>query len=80
MTVAKALPRFKEHALAGGGLRFEGGASLPTYFTGACLYIFPNEFRARRVPKHPPEVRARVQGRGGTVRDFRFPPGGRSRR
>jgi DNA-directed RNA polymerase specialized sigma24 family protein len=49
MTVAKALPRFKEHALVGGGWRFEGGASLPTYFMGACLYVFPNEFRARRV-------------------------------
>jgi hypothetical protein len=49
MTVALALPRFREHALVGGGWRFEGGASLPTYFMGACLYIFPNEFRKRRV-------------------------------
>jgi len=49
MTVAKALLRFKDHALVGGGWRFEGGASLPTYFMGACLYGFPNEFRARRV-------------------------------
>jgi DNA-directed RNA polymerase specialized sigma24 family protein len=49
MTVALALPRFKEHALVGGGWRFDGGASLSTYFMGSCLYIFPNEFRKRRV-------------------------------
>lgn len=49
MTVALALPRFRKHALVGGGWRLEGGASLPTYFMGACLYVFPNEFRKRRV-------------------------------
>lgn len=48
MTVALALPRFRQHALIEGGWRYEGGASLPTYFMGACLYIFPNEFRKRR--------------------------------
>lgn len=48
MTVARALSRFKEHALVGGGWQSDGGASLPTYFMGACLYVFPNEFRARR--------------------------------
>jgi hypothetical protein len=49
MTVALALPRFRKHALVGGGWRLDGGASLPTYFMGACLYVFPNEFRKRRV-------------------------------
>ncbi len=49
MTVALALPRFKEQALIGGGWRYDGGASLATYFMGACLYVFPNEFRKRRV-------------------------------
>jgi hypothetical protein len=49
MTVAVALPRFRERALRGGGWRYEGGASLPTYFMGACLYVFPNEFRRIRV-------------------------------
>lgn len=49
MTVALALPRFREHALIGGGWRYEGGAGLPTYFMGSCLYVFPNEFRKRRV-------------------------------
>ena len=49
MTVALALPRFREHALVGGRWRYEGGAGLPTYFMGSCLYVFPNEFRKRRV-------------------------------
>lgn len=49
MTVAVALPRFREYALVRGGWRYEGGASLPTYFMGCCLYVFPNEFRKRRV-------------------------------
>ena len=49
MTVALALARFREQALAGGGWRPEGGANLATYFMGACLYVFPNEFRKRRV-------------------------------
>lgn len=48
MTVAVALPRFRERALIGGGWQYEGGAALPTYFMGACLYVFPNEFRRRR--------------------------------
>jgi RNA polymerase sigma factor (sigma-70 family) len=43
MTVAAALPRFQL-----GGWRAEGGASLTTYFMGACLYVFPNEFRKWR--------------------------------
>jgi len=51
MTVAMTLSRFKEQALVKGGWRFEGGASLPTYFMGACLYTFPNQFRARRVQR-----------------------------
>jgi hypothetical protein len=49
MTVAVALPRFRERALIGSGWRYDGGATLPTYFMGACLYVFPNEFRKRRV-------------------------------
>ena len=48
MTVALALLRFRKQALVGGGWRFEGGASLSTYFMGACLYVFPNEVRKRR--------------------------------
>ncbi len=35
MTVALALPRFRELALVRGGWRYEGGASLATYFMGA---------------------------------------------
>ncbi|MFE7515205.1 RNA polymerase sigma factor [Streptomyces sp. NPDC057540] len=45
MTVALALPRFRQRALVEGGWTFEGGASIRTYFMGACLFCFPNEFR-----------------------------------
>ncbi|ALV30834.1 hypothetical protein [Streptomyces sp. CdTB01] len=48
MTVARALPRFRQKALVEGGWSFEGGASITTYFMGACLYSFPNEFRRHR--------------------------------
>lgn len=49
MTVACALPRFRQRALIDGGWTYEGGASITTYFMGACLYDFPNEFRRYRV-------------------------------
>ncbi|MEV0192365.1 hypothetical protein AB0I39_28015 [Kitasatospora purpeofusca] len=45
MTIACALPRFRERAFVEGGWRFDGGASITTYFMGACTYDFPNEFR-----------------------------------
>ncbi|MFD8085354.1 hypothetical protein ACFV4F_27060 [Kitasatospora sp. NPDC059722] len=48
MTIACALPRFREQAFVEGGWRFEGGASITTYFMGACAYDFPNEFRRWR--------------------------------
>jgi hypothetical protein len=51
MVVAVALPAFREHALVGGGWREDGGASLTTYFLGACLTAFPNEFRKYRSEK-----------------------------
>lgn len=44
-TVARALISFRDNALIGGGWRHEGGASLTTYFIGACIYEFPNVFR-----------------------------------
>jgi DNA-directed RNA polymerase specialized sigma24 family protein len=51
MTVAIALPRFRQKALIEGGWQPEGGASLATYFMGACMYVFPNEFRKHRVQR-----------------------------
>ncbi|MEU4584463.1 hypothetical protein AB0F92_20570 [Kitasatospora aureofaciens] len=45
MTIARALPRFRQQAFVEGGWRFDGGASITTYFMGACAYDFPNEFR-----------------------------------
>ncbi|MFF3456988.1 hypothetical protein ACFYXH_22165 [Streptomyces sp. NPDC002730] len=48
MTVACALPRFRQRAFVEGGWQIEGGASITTYFMGACAYDFPNEFRRHR--------------------------------
>ncbi|MFD8290588.1 hypothetical protein [Streptomyces lavendulae] len=51
MTIARALPRFRLRALVEGGWTVDGGASLTTYFMGACLYDFPNEFRRHRAAR-----------------------------
>jgi hypothetical protein len=51
MTVAVALPQFREQALVGGGWRYDRGASLTTYFMGSCLNVFPNEFRKWRAQR-----------------------------
>ncbi|WP_189110278.1 hypothetical protein [Streptomyces camponoticapitis] len=48
MTVALAMPRFRRRAFLEGGWTFQGGAGITTYFMGACLYDFPNEFRRHR--------------------------------
>lgn len=48
MTIARALPRFRQQALVDKGWTPEGGASITTYFMGACAYDFPNEFRRHR--------------------------------
>jgi hypothetical protein len=45
MTIASALPRFRQRAFVEGGWTPAGGASITTYFIGACAYDFPNEFR-----------------------------------
>ncbi|MET7566912.1 hypothetical protein ABZT04_00165 [Streptomyces sp. NPDC005492] len=49
MTVARALPVFRQRALVAAGWRTDGGASIATYFMGACAYEFPNEYRRHRV-------------------------------
>lgn len=48
LTVARALPRFRQTALIEGGWTYAGGAGLTSYFMGACLGAFPNEFRRHR--------------------------------
>lgn len=48
LTVAKALPSFRQRALIGGGWSAVGGASLTTYFMGACAYTLPGVFRGYR--------------------------------
>lgn len=45
-TVARALRLFERLALREGIWAATRGASLTTYFTGACLRVFPNVFRA----------------------------------
>lgn len=50
-TVAKALPSFRERALLGGGWQPARGASVTTYFMGACAYSFPNEFRRQQAQR-----------------------------
>jgi hypothetical protein len=44
-TAARALDFFREHVLLVGRWSYEGGATLTTYFVGACLFAFPNVFR-----------------------------------
>lgn len=51
MTVARALPRFREQALVEGGWRPDKGASITTYFIGACTLVLPNEFRRWRTQR-----------------------------
>jgi DNA-directed RNA polymerase specialized sigma24 family protein len=65
-TNARALRFFRQHVLLTGAWSVEKGASLSTFYVGACLFAFPNVFqrwaaeRARHVPvapagMHPPE-------------------------
>lgn len=45
-TVAVALRTFRERGLVAGEWTVHGGASLRTYFVGACILAFPNVYRA----------------------------------
>lgn len=55
-TVAVALHRFREDALVNRRWSIEGGATLNTFFVGACILAFPNVFRvwlcAEYEPRH----------------------------
>jgi hypothetical protein len=44
-TVALAVNNFKRQALIEGKWTYTGGATLKTYFIGACVYAFPNPYR-----------------------------------
>lgn len=44
-TVAKAIIAFRQHALVGQRWQYHGGATLKTYFIGACVYAFAGVFR-----------------------------------
>lgn len=49
MTVTVALAQFKKRAKAAAGWNADGGASITTYFMGACAMSFPNELARVRV-------------------------------
>ncbi len=44
-TVALAVNNFRQRALIGGKWTPHGGATLKTYFIGACIFAFPNVYR-----------------------------------
>jgi DNA-directed RNA polymerase specialized sigma24 family protein len=44
-TVMAAAPLFRHKALEGGSWNPDGGASLASYYIGACVYVFPNVYR-----------------------------------
>jgi DNA-directed RNA polymerase specialized sigma24 family protein len=44
-TTARALNYFRQEVLLKGGWKLHGGATLTTYFVGACLLAFPNIYR-----------------------------------
>ncbi|MEB8342588.1 RNA polymerase sigma factor [Streptomyces endophyticus] len=46
LTVAHALKQFRDRALIAEGWRPTGGASITTYFVGACVLQFPNQFHS----------------------------------
>ncbi|TQF65297.1 sigma-70 family RNA polymerase sigma factor [Rhodococcus spelaei] len=48
-TVTVALTQFKKRAMADIGWKADGGASITTYFMGACAMSFPNELARVRV-------------------------------
>jgi hypothetical protein len=48
MTIATAMPAFRQRALIEGGWDPEKGANLTTYFMGAVVFAFPNQLRTRR--------------------------------
>lgn len=43
-TAARALKFFHAHVLLKGRWSYEGGATLKTYYVGACVYAFPNVY------------------------------------
>lgn len=56
MTVARALPRFRQQALVDKGWTSEGGASITTYFMGACVRL-PQRIPPPQGQRGPPAPR-----------------------
>lgn len=51
-TVGETVPFFRDYVLKPRRWTFEGGATLTTYFVGACVYRFPNVFRRWHGERH----------------------------
>jgi hypothetical protein len=51
-TVVETLPFFRDRVLREGRWSFDGGATLRTYFIGACILTFPNVFRSWQRAEH----------------------------
>jgi DNA-directed RNA polymerase specialized sigma24 family protein len=70
-TVVHALSKFRRDALAGKGWRPDGGASLTTYFAGACMFafatVYKNHHNTRR--RHAQAVAAARQAQPAQVPD-----------
>jgi DNA-directed RNA polymerase specialized sigma24 family protein len=72
--VVEAIITFRKNALVGGGWTFEGGASLKTFFIGACLQAYPKIYRTWRT-KHEKAINQQrllgtedeAEGAGGPV-------------
>ncbi|PXY16587.1 RNA polymerase sigma factor [Prauserella muralis] len=60
-TVVAAINLFKRDALKKGGWSWEGGASLKTYFIGACVLSFPSIYRVWR-NHHADELKCSALG------------------
>jgi DNA-directed RNA polymerase specialized sigma24 family protein len=66
-TVAAALNMFHDKALVGGGWSAKGGASLTTYFVGACVGEFPGIFRKWRTARRNWRTAMGIDGEGRVV-------------
>jgi DNA-directed RNA polymerase specialized sigma24 family protein len=51
-TVATAIAKFKTAGLQQHGWHVDGGATLKTYFIGACVFAFPNPYRRWKTQQH----------------------------
>ncbi|MEV7099803.1 hypothetical protein AB0M80_44025 [Amycolatopsis sp. NPDC051045] len=66
--VVSAIKTFRKNALVGGGWTPEGGASLRTYFIGACVLVFPAIYRSWKT-QHEKQRRCPAVGTSSDLED-----------